>query len=193
MLVAAAATLATIRPAGAEGTVIERVVAVVDGRPVLLSDVRVLAAVRGLAPQAALEALVDERLMLQAATRLPRAALTPELEARALADLRGRLPNGGADLPEGALRRLARRQATILRYVDLRFRPLVRVEDDSVDAAYDFAWGAAPHPPPRDETLPRLRESLVRAALDRQVEAWIAELRAAADVRYEPGPDAGSS
>src|SRR6185295_14374641 len=108
--------------------VIERVVAVVDDRPVLLSEVRLAAQVLGEDERAALESLIDEHLMFAAALRLPQASLTDEEEARALAALVDRLPGASGD-PD-ALRRMARRQATILKYVDFRFRPQVRVTSE---------------------------------------------------------------
>ena len=61
---------------------------------------------------------------------------------------------------------MARRQATILKYVDFRFRPQVRVtaEDPGGEGARSTA----------DE-------------LDARIEAWVKDLRAAAEVRYNVG------
>lgn len=140
--------------------VIERVVAVVDDRPVLLSEVRLAQQVRGEDEREALESLVDEHLMFAAALRLPQAALTDAEEGAALAALAGRLPGAGGD-PD-ALRRMARRQATILKYVDFRFRPQVRV------TASD----------------PAEKARLEAEDLDARIEAWVKDLRAAARVRY---------
>ena len=56
----------------------ERVLAVVDERPLLLSEVRAVEAVRGLGRPQALEASIDERLMFQEASRLPQAAVSDE-------------------------------------------------------------------------------------------------------------------
>jgi hypothetical protein len=140
--------------------VVERVVAVVDDRPVLLSEVRLAEQVRGEDEHEALESLIDEHLMFAAALRLPQAALTEDEEGAALASLTERLPGAGGD-PD-ALRRMARRQATILKYVDFRFRPQVRVTADDPDE----------------------KARLEAEDLDARIEAWVKELRAAARVRY---------
>ena len=116
--------------------VVERVLAVVDGRPVLLSEVRVRQRLQGTTEAEALEGLLDELLMYEQAARLPQAALRPDEEERALADARGKLP-GATRADEGNLRRLARRQATILKYVEFRFRPQARVTDEEVRAAFE--------------------------------------------------------
>jgi len=140
--------------------IVERVLAVVDDRPVLLSEVRLAQQVRGEDAAPALEALIDEHLMFAEALRLPQAALTDAEEARALASLKGRVPGAAAD-PD-ALRRMARRQATILKYVDFRFRPQVRITAED----------------PEEKAL------LEAAELDARIEAWVKDLRAAAQVRY---------
>ena len=66
--------------------------------------------------------------------------------------------SGDAD----ALRRMVRRQATILKYVDFRFRPQVRITAED----------------PEEKAL------LEAAELDARIEAWVKDLRAAAEVRY---------
>lgn len=151
--------LALSVPSGAATRVVERVLAVVAGRPVLLSEVRVAQEVRGESEAEALEALIDEHLMFAEAVRLPQAALTAAEEAGALRSLTEKVP--GFRDPD-ALARMARRQATIVKYVDFRFRPQVRV------AAED----------------PGERARLEAAELDARIEAWVKDLRASADVRY---------
>jgi hypothetical protein len=164
-----------------QGRVVERVLAVVGDTPVLLSDVRLLSALRGLSEAEALEAAIDERLMFQEAERLSQAAL-PEKEAQAayLSLLAGLPP--GADFPEAGLKRVARRQATILKYVDFRFLPQVRVTDEDVRAAYAQEPTGEPAPS-FEERAPLLREKLERQALDERIEAWVRELRGAARIR----------
>jgi hypothetical protein len=157
---------------------LERVVAVVDERPVLLSEVRLLQAVKGLPEDEARRGLVDELLMQREAARLPGTRPEPEVLARAVAQLRSRAPG----VPERELERLARRQLAILAYVEQRFRPLVRVEDSAVGAAVDLQW---PEPAERPEDADvLLRVSLEDEQLDRLVEDWVKELREASDVRW---------
>jgi hypothetical protein len=162
-------------------TTVERIVAVVDGRPLLLSDVRAVERVRGLAEEAALEALVDERLMHREASRLPQAEVLAEEEQRATQELLERRPELGDSVSAADLRRLVGRQIAILKYVEFRFRPQLRVSDQEVRAAFEAdpsagdSWEAAKQ---------GVRERLERRALDERVEAWLRELRGRADVRY---------
>jgi hypothetical protein len=176
-------------PAAAEPRreLVERIVAVVDGRPLFLSDVRTLAAVRGLAEGAGTEAAIDEQLMYAEASRLAEAQVTREEEERAMAGLLEEAPALRERVPEPDLRRLVRRQAAILRYVEFRFRPQVRVSDDDVRRAWEADEAGQPAGVPLEDAQEGLRERLERRALDQRVEAWVADLRARADVRYVAG------
>jgi hypothetical protein len=160
---------------------IERVVVVVDGRPLLLSDVSDLGHVRGLAEDAALEAVIDERLMYQEASRLTQTEVLADEEERALAALLERKPALPAEVGEAGLRRILKRQITILKYVEFRFRPQLRVSDQQVRAAFEGDPQAGESFEAEKE---RIRERLERRALDERVEAWVRELRGRADVRY---------
>jgi peptidyl-prolyl cis-trans isomerase SurA len=164
--------------------VVERIVAVVDERPLLLSELRALMAVRGLPEPEALEAAIDERLMHLEAARLPQADVPPEEEDRALAllvETRGRLR---VEVPEPDLRRLLRRQLAILKYVEFRFRPQVRVSDDEVRKAWEEEQAGNPAGPALEDAQDEIRQRLERRALDERIEAWVRELRVRADVRY---------
>lgn len=169
--------------AQAQGVLLERILAVAEGRPVLLSEVRVVQQLRGLDETPALEALIDERLMLREAARLSQSAVSPDEEERALARLRE--TNAAArQAPEPELRRLVRRQTSILKYIDFRFRSQVSVTEEEVRRAYDARWGGQPGAPPVEQAAPELRQALMEQALDRRIEAWVAELRASAQIRY---------
>jgi len=169
---------------------IERVVAVVDERPLLLSDVRALQAVRGLAEPEALEAAIDERLMHLEASRLPQADVSQEEEDRALALLLETRPALRAAVPEADLRRLLRRQLGVLKYVEFRFRPQVRVSDEEVRKAWEEEQAGRPAGPALEDEQEAIRARLERQAIDERIEAWVKGLRARADVRYvgEPPP-----
>ena len=162
-LIATVLLLAVFRqPAGA-GEVIERILAVVQDRPVLLSEVRVVQEVRGLSDELALEALIDERLMFEQAARLPQTVVREaEVEAE-VAKLHAAHPTLAGRVADADLRRLVRRQTAILKFVELRFRPQVRVGED---------------------LSPERRDEEERRALDQRIEAWVKELRAQAEVRY---------
>jgi hypothetical protein len=164
----------------------ERVLAVVDKRPILLSEVQAVEAVRGLSRQAAVDALIDEDLMLREASRLPAAAAAAGLEDKAYGDLVLARPELVGRVAGRDLRRLVRRQAIILRYVTLRFVPQVRVSDEVVREAYAAEYGQRPDPPSFAETSGPLREQLARRDLDARIEGWVKELRAGAEIRYNP-------
>jgi len=168
----------------APGEVLERILAVVDGRPVLQSDVRLAEEVRGLDAERALEAVIDERLMFAEASRVPQAAVTAEEEERALGRLFERQPALRERAGEGDVRRLVRRQLAILKYVEFRFRPQVRVTAEEVEKAYASEYGGKGDALPLTAVAGALEEKLAHAALDERVESWVHELRAAADVRY---------
>jgi hypothetical protein len=175
--------LVSVLAGAATAETVERILAVVDESPVFLSEVRLLARVQGVAEADALDALIDERLMFREASRLPQAALTAGEEERAVESVRPRIPNPTA-AEEADVLRLARREALIVKYVEFRFRPQVRVSDDEVRAAW-----SEEHPGRVDEAAleaaaPALRERLTLKALDALVEGWVKELRQRAKVRY---------
>jgi hypothetical protein len=187
-----AAVLLLLATTGRAG-VVERILAVVDGRPVLLSEVAVFERVRGETQRQALEGLIDEQLMYREAARLPQASLTAEEEERAFASLRAQLPSASAD-EEEQLRRLSRRQAAILKYVGFRFRPQVRVSEEAVRAAYE-AEGRGEEGS-FEEAAPVIRARLAEEDLSRRIEDWVKELRKVAEIRYNtvsPEAAAGAS
>jgi hypothetical protein len=145
---------------GQSAEVVERVLADVDGRPVLLSEVRLLETLRGLDRGAALEAAVEARLMYREAARVPQAAVSDVEAERACKSLAERAGQPAPEPPRSELCALARREAAIVKYIDFRFAP--QVSGDGQDA------GAAGE------------------ALNLRIEEWVKELRAAAQVRYGP-------
>jgi len=164
----------------------ERVLAAVDSRPILLSEVEAVEVVRGLSRQAAVDAVIDEGLMLREALRLPAAAAAAGLEDKAYGDLLVAHPELRDRVAESDLRILVRRQAIILKYIALRFLPQVRVSDEVLHDAYATEYGARPDAPSFAEASGPLKERLVRQDLDARIEGWVKELRAAAEVRYNP-------
>jgi hypothetical protein len=173
-------SLALTTPAAAG--VVERILAVVEGGPILLSEVELVERLRGVERKAALEAVIDERLMYRDASRLAETALSAEEEERAFQGLRAIT---GAAFGQAELRRLARRQAAILRYIEFRFGAQVRIDDEAVRREWE-----AQHPEGAGamsaEDADGIRQRLAAKELDERIEAWVRELRTAADVRYNP-------
>jgi hypothetical protein len=185
LALALAPTLALASGQEETARIVERVLVVVDERPMLLSEMEAVMAVRGLAPEAALEASIDERLMLQEASRLPQAAVSHEEAETALSALLEKRPELDR-LSRTELLRLVRRQAVILRYVEFRFRPQIRISDDDVRAAWIQEVGAGG--PSLEEADSEIRARLERGALDQRIEDWVRRLRDRAEVRYVEGP-----
>jgi hypothetical protein len=168
----------------AAADVVERIPAVVDGRPVLQSDVRLVEEVRGLAPDEALEAVIDERLMYAEASRVPQSMVTPAEEERALRQLQEERAELRERVLETDLKRLVRRQLAILKYVEFRFRPQVRVTTEELEKAYAAEHGGKEDAPPLTAVAAALEERLARRALDERLETWVRELRSGAEIRY---------
>jgi hypothetical protein len=169
----------------ADAEVVERVLAVVDDRPVPLSEVQALARLRGLDEAAALEATIDAYLMFAEARRRP-VEPPPEAEGRAYADLTARWPADAGRPPEAALWRLARRETRILEYVARRFASQLRVSDEALAEALAAVTEGRVDAQPLPEVEQALRERLARKALDERIEAWVKELRASAEIRLNP-------
>lgn len=165
---------------------VERVLAAVDDTPVLLSEVRALERLRHVGREAALQALIDQTLMLREASRLREAAPSLEEEQRALLSLKTQLAPGAASLDEELLRRIARRESVILKYVELRFRSQLRVDDAELLSAYQEQYGGRPGAPPFEAVESELNASLTSRALESRIEAWVAELRSGARIRLNP-------
>ena len=163
--------------------VVERVLAVVGGRPVLLSETQALQEVRGVAPRAALDLMVDEALMYDQASRTPQAAVSALEVERARDSLYEKRPELRSSVARADLARLLKRQMSILKYVDFRFRPQARPTDEELQQAYADEYGGRPEAPAVDTVTEALRDRLVRRQLDLKVEAWIKELRAATEIR----------
>src|SRR6185295_16383766 len=108
--------------AAGEPRLLERILAVVDGKPILLSEARLTEALKGVARREAVEALVDERLMLREARQMPRSEPRREEIDEAERTLVTRWPAAAGPAPEAALREMARRQLRILKYIEFRFR-----------------------------------------------------------------------
>jgi len=176
---------------------VERILAVVNERPLLLSEVRAFQALRGIDRALALEAAIDERLMYQEAARLPQADVSAEEEDRALHALLEKRPALGKEVEEAELWHLLRRQLAILKYVEFRFRPQLGVTDEAVRQAFETDQAGTPGTSPVadrpafEDAAPEIRARLERRALDERIEAWVKELRNRADLRYVGESPAG--
>lgn len=144
-----------------------------------------------------LERLIDQRLLLQEAEKLPRNEPTEEevteyIAAEFIAKfggearLRERLEKVG--LEQAALREVARRRLEILRYIDFRFRSFIFIKPEEIERYYreEVVPSAARQgvgAPPLDDAL---RAKIEGALTDRRVNAeldrFFDEVRAQAQV-----------
>jgi len=190
------------------GVEVERVLALVNGVPVLASDVE-LAQAAELVPRqegesdadyrrAVLDALIALQLRWQ---DLEAAALTERVQADLAAAWSGVAARAGGEealrarlaaigLPDAALRDLVRRAAVVEAYVATRFGPFARATPREVEDAWSGelapALAAQGKPVPELAAVRGEVEALLRERkLDAEVKRWTAELEARASVvRY---------
>jgi len=193
---------------------VERVVAVVNGVPILASDTE-LAQAAEVVPRepsegdtayraAVLEALIELELRWQ---DLEAAALTSRVQVDLDAAWAATLKRAGGEealrdrlaalgLPELSLRGLVRRAAIVQAYVATRFAPFVRVSAAEVEKSWSEELApqlrAAGKPVPELDTVRDHVAALLRERkLNDEVVRWTAELaRRAEIVRYVPAPQA---
>jgi len=188
LLAIVTALLPLASPLRAEPRLIERVLAVVNGTPILFSDVQLVERLHGRSPAEALELVIDERLMYEEAVRLGPSRLGPTEEQAAFQSLKQRWPEASQG-EEASLRRSARRQASILKYIELRFRPQIQAAARRAVVAPVAQSREPGNSEPVDSALPPAAAETAddvereREALDQRLEVWIRELRAAAQIR----------
>jgi len=174
----------------ADGRPVDAVVAEIESRPVMLSDVTLARAlgVLGLEPapgpitDADLGRYLDAQLAVREATQLAIEVSSADVdrawELSGGAALAARLAAVGIE-PAWA-RRLLEADLLVARFVDLRFRDFAFVTDLDVDAALG--------PGSRDEaTRARTRDRLRAEMVERAYTAWKEEARQRFPIRRVPG------
>ncbi len=174
-------------------TLLDRVVARVNGSAITLSDVRAATGL-GLAaaePEAALRQMIDRQLLLVEVQRFPpsepdAAAVDAEaavLAARAGAGLAALMQATGID--QARLRETARETLRIRAYLEQRFGADVQVSEDDVDRYYrehpdEFLRDGLLIPFAEAEPLARQRAAVLRRQA--LIDTWMTDLRSRADV-----------
>ncbi len=84
-----------------------------------------------------------------------------------------------------------RRQITLLRFIDLRFRPEVQVQENEVMQYYETVFlpeirkkGVTPEPA-FDDVRAQCEDALTAERVDKRVDAWLAEARSRARIEYD--------
>lgn len=209
--------------------VVDRMVAVVNKRVIMESkldqEVRLARLLAGKPPAGAkldpaeaaltLEQLIDRALLEQQILRDDMETPSPEELARRVNEIRARTP--GLETEEGWKARLAADDLTpqdveqrisaeysVLHYIDVRFRGLVRVDKAAIAAFYqekflpELRRRGAPEPP-LAEVADKIEKILVEQRVDEMLNDWLKTLRSQAQIENvlaapaasDHGPDHG--
>ncbi len=210
-LLTTAAWLALLLPAGPvpaqEGgeILVDRLVAVVDDDPILLSDIRRLVGL-GLVEDVSgegeaelqrrvLDRLIDQRLRLREIERHDFAPLPPDEIERQLERIRSDFQGPdelqrhleGLGLEEEGLRLLLARQLRVLVYIERRLSPRIFVTLEDIRTYYDGVLAPemarrGQNAPPLEEVRDQIHDLLHEEQLNREIETWTEELRRDADI-----------
>ena len=191
--------------------VLDRLVAIVNNTPILQSDwemeLRCEAMMAGRKADSLTEAeqrdvfnrLVDQELVRE---QMRGYSVTPvsdgdvdariaqlrdEFHAKSDADWKRLLDSGG--VTDADVRAKVKSQLEVLRFLDARMRPLVRVEFRSIRDYYRDHYvpelqkqGA--QPAPLTDVADKIREIITQQRMDEQITAWVQTLRDGADIRF---------
>lgn len=190
--------------------VVDRMVAVVNKRVILQSELDQTARVEFLMQGkplaqlteadriATLNRLIDRSLLEQQIARTELLDPTPAELAERLAEVRQQLPGAATDegwhkilnnygLLQQDVEDNLRSQIRILRFVDLRFRGLVRVEPGAIEAYYRDklipqlrAQGATA--PPLNQVSAKIESILTERSIDDMLARWLDTLRGQAHI-----------
>lgn len=182
--------------------VVDRIVAVVDRDVITLSEAEEAAELRLLRGQDPLamseivERLIESRLIEREVGRYPEEAVPQEQVDAAIDSLRASFATPSAfsaslsagGLTETELVSLVRRQLSIERYLETRFRPLVFVTDEQVARYYDDVLlpdvaSAGEEPPPLADLETGIRRVLEERAFNQRIEEWIQRLKSRSRIR----------
>ncbi len=204
LLLTSGATWLAPGEGGAQETpeTLDRVVAVVDGQPITLSEITEFIALNPgrnppPTPAEALEILIEARLIEREARRYPLQPPSPEELDEALRQLRDSFPSAESygetlvrlGIREDYLRKNLRRALIVDSYLDRRFRPLVQVSEREVEDYYetvllpDLDSAAASR---LEEVEALIRDILEQRDLNRRIDAWVDELKSVARIERLP-------
>jgi hypothetical protein len=179
-----------------EAEVVDRVVAAVGRYAITLSEVEqaaTLRALRGAEPldrAAVVERLIESYLIEREVRRYPGEAVTPEEVGQAVDAIRRSFVSGetfyenldSKGMTEETLALLLRRQITITRYLDGRFRSMVHVTEDEIRDYYvqeiiPALRDAGELVPPLESVNQSIRQILVEKKFNERVDVWIEGLK----------------
>jgi hypothetical protein len=167
--------------------VIDRIVAVVDGHIITLSDVRQEREIRTRLGEKQIEndltlpkQMIDTYLIEQQIADSPDIEVT---DSEVDAELKKLNVSTGA--VSVALRNAVRRRIRIQKFFDMRFRQLIRPTDDEIRKYYEEVFvpeaqkrGLQSIPPLTDSELANaIRENVIQESLNHDVDVWLEAIR----------------
>jgi hypothetical protein len=205
---------------GGAGEVLDRVVAIVNSTPIFQSDwelaLRCEALLDGRSPETlnedeqrkVFDRLVDQELLREQMRGYIVTTVTDEEVNARLKEVRVQVEGGKtdaewrallrkADVSEEELQSRIRTQLDVLRFLDSRFRPTVRVDFRAIQLYYREQFLPELHKNggqnvPLSEVAPKIREILTQQRISEQVASWLQTLREQADIRIPSAPKQGS-
>ena len=199
------ATPIAAQQSAAQPALRDRIVAVVDGDPILQTDLERAQALGTAQPAAGtggdarrrvLDGLIEERLRIHEVERYGFEQVPVEMIAKQVETIRSRFPSDEAfqarlrslGMTMEGLEQLVAQQLQVLVYVDELLGARVFVGLEEIEAHYQRVLApqlrASGQPvPPLDEVREQIREVLRQQRLNEELQRWTAELRRAADVQ----------
>lgn len=190
--------------------VLDRILAIVNNTPILLSDWdeawRCEALLAGRAPESYSETeqkevfqrLVDQELLRQQMRTYLLSPVTKEEVQQQLKDVRAQLSAtddarwqallAGAGVTEEELTRRLRHEMEVERFLDVRFRAGIRVDNRAVSSYYRDEFlpqlrKAGGKEVPLDQVAGKIREIIVQQRMSEQANGWMQTLREQADIQ----------
>jgi parvulin-like peptidyl-prolyl isomerase len=198
------------------GEVLDRVVAIVNSTPIFQSDwelaLRCEALLDRRSPETlspaeqreVFDRLVDQELLHEQMRGYMITTVTDDEVNARLKEIREQIEGGKtdaqwhdllkkADVSEEELKSRIRTQLEVLRFLDSRFRPTVRVDFRTIQLYYREQFLPELHKQggqdiPLSEVAPKIREILTQQRISEQVAAWLQTLREQADIRIPSAP-----
>lgn len=218
MLVKLQIAMVLLAISAASAQVVDRMVAVVNKRVIMQSELdqeirlecllqkRPVQALTSADRAATLERLIDRALLEQQISKQADLGPSDEEIKSGLSDLRGQIPQATTDdgwnrmlLSYGVTQKDVEEhlasQMRVLRFVDLRFRGLVRVDKAAIETYYQEKFlpelrQRGVTEPPLSEVSARIEKILVEQRIDDMLSRWLEALRSQAHIQEMLPPDA---
>lgn len=186
----------------ARAEIVDRIAAVVDRDVITLSEAEQAVELRALRGQEALplgdvvERLIEARLVEREVLRYPEESAPEERIEAVLDSMRTSFDSEAAffealssrGLTEQELGMLVKKQLSIQRYLETRFRPLVYVTNDDVQRYYEEVLlpdieTVGKSPPPLSSVEASIRRVLEEQSFNQRIDEWIDRLKSRSRIR----------